>query len=323
MSAGCKSKLTAPLLAACLGAALPPASASAALRPADVRVSAEPDSLFAGERLRYIITVQHDHRDSVAVASLRTGQGTPFEITGTKSTTRELQNGRAEFRMDAEIAVFGSGRKPLPGFTVVSGKAPATGAERLVIEPSATVTVLSMTDSTVTELRPIAPPVSAPFPTWLLMPVLLALAALGLVGYAVNLLVTALRRHLDDPVRAARQKLRAMRRQLSKGMQSAAGYESLSNILREFLQKRYRFGALEMVTQEIAEELAARRINIRHELIKLLDQADLVKFADSRPDLEECRRSLRVAEVLVATAAEEEMAEEPSESEGGYAGGRG
>ncbi|MGC8773885.1 MAG: hypothetical protein ACP5R6_01305 [Chlorobaculum sp.] len=297
-------------MAACLGTALPPASASATLRPADVRVSAEPDSLFAGERLRYIITVQHDHRDSISVASLKAGQGTPFEITSTKSFSKNLPDGRAEFRMDTELAVFGSGRKPLPGFTVVSGHASAAGPERLVITPSESVTVLSMTDSTVTELRPIAPPVSAPFPTWLMVPVLLSLAVLGLAGYFVKLLVTALRRHLDDPVRAASNRLRAIRRQLSKGLQPAAGYESLSNILREFLQKRYQFGALEMVTQEIADELAARRINIRQELIKLLDEADLVKFADRRPDIEECRRSLRIAEVLVATAAEAETTEE-------------
>ena len=316
MSAGCKSILTVALLAACVGVALPPASAIAALRPADVQVSAEPDSLFAGERLRYVITVRHDRRDSVSVASLRTGQGTPFEITGTKSFSKKLPDGRVEFRMDTEIAVFGSGQHQLPGFTVISGQAPSKAPERLAITPAESVTVLSMSDSTVTELRPIAPPVSAPWPTWILLPALLALAALGIVGYFIKRLVTALRRHLDDPVRAARQKLRAMRRQLSKGMPPAAGYESLSNILREFLQKRYRFGAMEMVTQEIAEELAARKINIRQELIELLDQADLVKFADSRPDLEDCRRSLRVAEVLVATASEVEMPEEPKEDGG-------
>jgi hypothetical protein len=297
-----------------MSVALLPVTAAATLRPADVRVSAEPDSLFAGERLHYVITVQHDCRDSVSVASLKTGQGTPFEIIGTKSFSKKPQDGRAEFRMDTEIAVFGSGQKTLPGFTVLSGKGPAAAQERLDINPAASVTVLSMSDSTVTELRPIAPPVSAPLPTWILLPAFIVLTALGIVGYFVNKFVTTLRRHLDDPVRAARQKLRTIRRQLSKGLQPATGYESLSNILREFLQKRYQFGAREMVTQEIAEELAARNINIREELIKLLDQADLVKFADRRPDIEECRRSLRVAEVLAATAAEPGALEEDTES---------
>jgi hypothetical protein len=305
VNAGCNIFAIVALLVLTAGGA-----ASAALRPADVTVSAEPDSLFAGERLHYVITVQHNSKDSVSVASLKTGQGTPFEITGTKSFSKSLPDGRTEFRMDTELAVFGSGRKPLPGFTVLSGNSSTTGPQRLVITPSASVTVLGMTDSTVTELRPISPPVSAPFPTWLLVPVLLVLVLLGLAGYLVKLLFTALRRHLDDPVRAARQKLRAIRRQLSKGLQPAAGYESLSNILRQFLQKRYQFGALEMVTQEIAEELAARKINIREELIKLLDQADLVKFADNRPDIEECRRSLRIAEVLIASAAEAETTED-------------
>ena len=320
MSAGLNSTLRAALIAlACAGATLRPASAEATVRPTDVTISAEPDSLFAGERLRYLITVRHDRKDSVAVASLKTGQGTPFEITSTKSSSKILQNGSAVFRMDTEIAVFGSGQYQLPGFTVISGKGPVAAQARLDINPTASVTVLSMSDSTVTELRPISPPVSAPWPTWLLLPVLLLLAALGIVGYLVKLLVTALQRHFNDPVRAARIKLRSIRRQLSKGLPPADGYESLSNILREFLQKRYQFGAMEMVTQEIAEELASRKINIRHELLKLLDQADLVKFADRRPDIEECRRSLRIAEVLAATAAEP-APEEEEEKAGGEEG---
>jgi hypothetical protein len=292
------------VLACMMGNALFSAPAPAVLSLTDVSVSAEPDSLFAGERLHYVITVQHDSKDAVSIGSLRTGQGTQFEITGTKSTSRNLKDGRVEFRMDTELSVFGAGRQLLPGFTVQVGKGKEGARERLVITPSTSVTVLSMSDSTVTELHPIAPPVSAPFPTWLLGPVLLVLLVLALSGYLVWRLVSALRNHLDDPVRAARNKLGTIRRQLSKGLVPASGYESLSNILREFLQKRYQFGAMEMVTQEIAEELATRKINVREELIKLLDQADLVKFADSRPDIEECRCSLRVAEVLVATATE-------------------
>jgi hypothetical protein len=308
VNAGYKNLIQAAflLLACMMGMLLMPAPAGALLRPDDVTVSAEPDSLFAGERLHYIIAVQHDVRDAVSIASLRTGQGTPFEITSTKSTSKKLNDRRAEFRMDTELAVFGSGRQALPGFTVQAGNGTEGGQERLVITPSRSVTVLSMSDSTVTELHPIAPPVSAPFPAWLLGPVLLVLLVLALSGYFVWRLVSALRRHLDDPVRAARNKLRTIRRQVSKGLLPAAGYESLSNILREFLQNRYQFGAMEMVTQEIAEELDARRINIRDELIKLLDQADLVKFADSRPDIEECSRSLGIAEHLIASAAEPE-----------------
>jgi flagellar basal body-associated protein FliL len=294
------------VLACLMGNVLSSAPAAATIRMSDVTVSAEPDSLFTGERLHYIITVLHEGRETVSIASLRTGQGTPFEITGTKSTSRNLNDGRAEFRMDTELAVFGSGQQALPGFTVQAGNGTDGVRERLVVTPSASVTVLSMSDSTVTELHPIAPPVSAPFPTWLLIPVMLVLLVLAMSGYLVWRFVSALRRHLDDPVRAARTKLRTIRRQLSKGLLPAAGYESLSNILREFLQNRYQFGALEMVTQEIAEELAVRRINIREELIKLLDQADLVKFADSRPNIEECSRSLKIAETLIASATEPE-----------------
>ncbi len=283
------------------------APARAALSSSDVTVSATPDSLLAGERLHYVIAVRHDGQRAITVGALETGQGSSFELTGSKSATKKLSDGTAEYRLEAELAVFGSGRQRLPGFTVMALDGAGQGQEKLEIKPSAAVFVMNMTDSTMTELRSIVPPVNAPFPTWILVPAVALLTLLFAVGYAVRRLFVALRRHLDDPVRNARNKLRSIRRQLSKGMQPAEGYEALSNILREFLQNRYGFGAMEMVTQEIAKELAARRINIREALLQLLVRADLVKFADSRPDIEECRRSLRVAEVLVGSAGEAEM----------------
>jgi hypothetical protein len=276
------------------------------LRSNDVTVSAEPDSLLVGEHLHYVITVRHDGVEPISIASLSAGQGTPFEITGTKSNSKKLPDGRTEYRMETDLAVFALGVQGLPRFTVQAGKGAASEGKRLDVTPAESVTVLSTTDESITELRPIMPAVKAPFPTWLIVPFLLLLFVLIIVASIVRYLFGILRRHLEDPVRAARKKLRSIRRQLSKGLSPALGYESLSNILREFLQKRYQFGAMEMVTQEIAEELATRNSNIREELVKLLVQSDLVKFADSRPTIDECRRSLRVAELLVATATEQE-----------------
>ncbi|HWR00506.1 MAG TPA: hypothetical protein VN371_01475 [Chlorobaculum sp.] len=292
-----------------------PVSTRAELSSSDVTVSATPDSLLAGERLRYVISVRHDGQRAISVGALETGQGSSFELAGSKSTTKKLQDGTAEYRLEAELAVFGSGLQRLPGFTVTALDGAGQAKERLEIKPSASVFVMNMTDSTMTELRPVVPPVKAPFPTWIVVPAVALLSLLFAVGYAVRRLVVALRRHLDDPVRIARNKLRSIRRQLSKGMQPAEGYEALSNILREFLQNRYGFGAMEMVTQEIAKELAARRINIREALLQLLVRADLVKFADSRPDIQECRRSLQVAEVLVGSAGDAEMGPGPQDDE--------
>jgi hypothetical protein len=287
-------------------AAVFPKAADGALQPSDVTVSAAPDSLLAGERLHYVITVRHDGLRAISVEALEAGQGSAFEFSGSKSTSKKLPDGSSEFRMDAELAVFGSGRQRLPGFTVTARNGVLAGKERLEVKPAASIVILSMTDSTMTDLRPIVPPVKAPFPSWILVPAAAVLLVLFVAAYAARRLLVRVRRHLADPVRAARKKLRSISRQLSKGMSPAEGYEALSNILREFLQNRYGFGAMEMVTQEIAKELAASRINIRESLLQLLVRADLVKFADIRPDIEECRRSIKVAEVLVGSAGEPE-----------------
>lgn len=311
MNARYSTRVVPVLLALFAGTGVAPESASADLRPSDVTVSADPDSLFTGERLHYVIIVRHDGQEPISIASLAAGQGTPFEIISSKSNTKKLDSGGMEYRMDTELAPFGLGRQSLPRFRVIAGKETLADGKRLDIIPAETVTVLSLTDPSVRELRPIVPPVGAPFPFWLLFPVLVVLLVLLLLFGIMRSLYGKLKSILVDPVRASRKRLRTIRRQLSKGLSPADGYESLSNILREFLQKRYSFGAMEMVTQEIAEELATRNSNIREELVKLLVQADLVKFADSRPTIDECRRSLRVAEVLVATATATEQQEPP------------
>jgi hypothetical protein len=86
-------------------------------------------------------------------------------------------------------------------------------------------------------------------------------------------------------------------------------YEELSNILRSFLENHYRIRALEAVTQEIERDLEKIGVPDLDDVMNLLRQADLVKFADSRPELDETRLSLQKAEEFVRTARMEKTLE--------------
>lgn len=298
-----------------------PVAEAEPLQASDITVSAEPDSLFAGERLHYMIVVHHDGRQPVRVGGLEVGPDKPFELAGRSENTARLPDGSMELRVMTDLAAFGIGRQRLPGFTVSTGR-----DTRFTFHPTAAVVVASMTDSTMTRLRPAAPPVGPGFLPWLLL-----LPAVGVIGLLVFAIVHLLRMTLFkdsrgaffDPSRAARQKLRSLDRQLSRGLAPAEAYETLSNILREFLQHRFRFRAMEQVTQEIAEELESREVKARDLVLKLLLRADFIKFADGLPDMAECRSSLKIAEAfcsgtpdqLDAIAGADESAQ-PSSTEG-------
>lgn len=276
--------------------------------PADVTVHAEPDTLLAGERLHVEVVVHHDGSRPVSVEGLETGPGRSFEMVRRNQSTVRLPDGSVELRVSTDLAAFGSGRQRLPGFTVTTGQAGRSKGSRFTFRPASSVVVASLTDSTLTRLRPSAPPVGPGFLPWLLL--LPAVAVVGLLLFAVlHLLRMTLLKDskvgFTDPSRSARQKLKSLDRQLSKGLPPDEGYEALSNILREFLQHRYRFRALEQVTQEIADELESREVKARETVLKLLLRADFIKFADGRPDIDECRSSLKIAEVFCSGATEQ------------------
>lgn len=295
-----KAAITA-VVSLCGLSAMPVPALAKPFRAVDITVSADRDSLLVGERLRYRITVRHDGRRAVSVAGLQAGSGSPFELVRRDDAAVRLPDGSAELQVTAELAAFGPGRQVLPGFTV---KQPP--AAPLSFRPGASVVVVNLTDSTMTRLRPAASPVGAGYLLWFLFAG--ALAALLLLAVAVRFILRMTRfgdarGAFFDPVRSARQKLRSLDRQLSRGLAPAEGYEALSNILREFLQHRFRFRAMEQVTQEIVDELESREVKSRETVFRLLLRADYIKFADGRPDLEECRRSLEDAEAFCSETA--------------------
>ena len=283
-------------------------SVAAPVGASDVTVKAEPDSLFAGERLNYLITVHHDGTRTVTVEGIQAGPSSAFELAGRSESSKRLPDGSMELRVSVDLAAFGSGAQRLPGFTVVERKDARTRESRLNFRPASSVVVMSATDSTMTRLRPSAPPFGPGYLPWLVLVPAAAVAALVTFALFYLLKLTFLKNSaggLIDPSRFARQKLRSLDRQLTKGLAPTEGYEALSNILRQYLQYKYRFRAMEQVTQEIADELETRGVRAREVMLKLLLRADFIKFADGRPDIGECRSSLKIATAFITGTPEQ------------------
>ena len=306
MNAKCEQKaagLMATLLLLLL-IFLPPFDAKGRVQPV-VSVTVTPDTLLVGDRIHCTITVQHAEGEAATLEGVNAVAIKPFELISSKRHSSAAPPGQAQDIFELQLALFGAGRQPLPPFTLLLRNASGGVTSRVSYKPSSSVFVRELTDASMRDLRPIKPPLTPPIPYLLLMPVLLG--AFG-VGGVVLLLLFLLKRTVRnsaekvDSSQVAQRKLRKLGSSLSAGMPPHECYEELSNIMRSFLETHYRISALEAVTQEIERDLKKLGVAGFESIMNLLKQADLVKFADSRPDVEESRQSLdKASEVIRST----------------------
>ena len=283
---------------------LAPSDAKGREQPA-VSVTVTPDTVLVGDRIHYTITVQHAEGEMATLEGVNAVAIKPFELISSKRHSTAAPSGQAQDIFELDLALFGLGRHPLPPFTLLLRTPGGRVASRVSYKPSSSVTLRELTDATMRDLRPIKPPLTPPLPYLLLMPVLLG--AFG-VGGVVLLLLFVLKRTVRnsaekvDSSQVAQRKLRKLGSSLSAGMPPHECYEELSHIMRSFLETHYRISALEAVTQEIERDLKKLGVAGFESIMNLLKQADLVKFADSRPDVEESRQSLdKASEVIRST----------------------
>jgi hypothetical protein len=78
-------------------------------------------------------------------------------------------------------------------------------------------------------------------------------------------------------------------------------YLRLSHILRRYVEDRFGLPALESTTNEIEEELRRQRRGVEDadELLRILEESDLVKFAKLKPGVEPAAAGLRAARAWV------------------------
>ncbi|NTU45219.1 MAG: hypothetical protein HGA99_06810 [Chlorobiaceae bacterium] len=271
-----------------------------------VRVTVVPDTVLVGDRIRCIIRVQHAEREVASLEGLDPASKPQFELISLQRASSLLStpgSGRERFELD--LALFGSGRQLLPPLTVVLRDSEGRISRKVVYRATIPVFVKALTDSSMRELRPIKPPEKPSIPFFLILPFILLLFSIAVVVLVLLFLVKrAVRKSAEtvDPGQVARRKLRKLGSRLSAGMPPPECYEELSNIMRSFLENHYRIRALEAVTQEIERDLKKLGVAGFESIMSLLKQADLVKFAGRRPDIEESRNSLQKAEEVIRSA---------------------
>ncbi len=307
-----------------------------------ITAAVTPDSVMIGDRVCFEITVDKDVMQAVMFPTFNPpkpeseGDGTGNEEAPSLECIEELpedtlsQEGRrVVIRKRYTLAAFDEGRYVLPAQVLYADKN-IVDTLYAAEAPSISVATFEIDSTAVANgLVDIKPQKTLRFrfgeiSGWLL----LALGVVALIALATYLLARYMHRRgrrLADIFRpappppphvAAISALEELHnRKLWQNNQHKLYYSGLSDILRTYLDGRYGVGAMEMTTDEIVE--AIRDVEMPNKcsmnLVAILREADLVKFAKAMPEAEENEENYNRAYFFVE---ETKPIEEQTDAEG-------
>jgi len=282
------------------------------------------DSVKIGER--FTVTLVAEHAVGTTVAFPDSGSGSVLfgdldVIRRGPVRGRPTAEGRQVDSVAYEVAAFAldSARVPVLPVRAIDGRDTTVDTTVVGTAPRV-VPVVSVVPPDAKSLRTPAALASFPRPVWVWMALGLGVVALlGGVAYGwwrwrKDTVPTPPAEEEQDPYEAALAQLQHLERRNPNDRETCkAFYVDLTEGLRVYLARRMEVRALEYTTPEVVEALRRRPEvpeTATQRLQTVLEQADLVKFADAQPRPEESQAVLKAARgVLDALEAAQRRAE--------------
>lgn len=263
----------------------------------------EPDSVMIGDRFTYIIDVEKDTAQEVAFPEFESDPKGGIELVESHPVDTVSREGRRlHLRKRYTMAAFEEGR-------IGMGSAKVLYADKNIIDTleSDNQAILNVgtfqIDSTSHAIFDIKPQKSMKFKFREISDYLLwGLLAAAILAVAIYFLVRWLHargksiKSLFTPAPPEPAHIVAIRsleelhnRKLWQNNLHKEYYSGLSDILRTYLAGRFDVGAMEMTTDEIAEAVRAIEMPTKCsvDLMSVLQDADLAKFAKFEPEAEQ------------------------------------
>ena len=266
-----------------------------------------------GDRITLTVSVEHlTGAQVVWPDSLDLG---PFEVVEARvaPSAEGEADGSARSTATFTLTAFELGALEIPGFEVeVVGP---DGATEALATDAHRVEIVSVGVDESGEIRDIRGPLGIPMS--LLRMLLLILGPLLLLAllYTVARRLRARDREEPDPTLPALERpahesaLEALAALEGSGMlergQVKEWHIEVSDILRTYVERRFRVDALEMTTREVLHGLERAGVDesFREGLSAFLAQCDMVKFAKVRPGPDQSRQVLELGRRLVQRSA--------------------
>ena len=265
--------------------------------PPGVRVSLAADSyeLTVGDLVTISLIVSHPENYAVVVPRLEREWG-PFEVQAQTSVqTVSLADGIRTVAKQFRVTLFAPGTFETPDLPVAVRGPDGTGAR--VSPAPLQLTVNSVLSSPDEELKDLRPPADLSTPLWE-RPVVLVLIAVAALVTAVGTAFLFIRRSrrahepvatlpdLRTPWEVATQELdRIARLDLPGRGGMKEHYTLVAAALRTYLGATFLRNADEMSAEEIAASIGQSALDTGNAklVVELLQEADLVKFANHEP----------------------------------------
>jgi hypothetical protein len=260
-----------------------------------------------GDPITLAVTV--DHPAGTRVAWPDSLDLSPFEVVAARLLPPASQGEGMRSRAVLTLAAFELGELEIPGFEVEvvdeAGESTTLETDRFAV----LVESVGLDESG--DIRELKGPLGIP-----ISPVTIGLWVLGilLVGGALWALMRRLRQGQEEPLE--RRPLTPPRPPHEVALEALAELEAspllergevkeyhirVSDILRAYVEGRFRVPALEMTTTDVMLGMEARgiEISVREAFRNFLEPCDMVKFAKSRPDDDASRAILALGRKLV------------------------
>ena len=276
---------------------------------AQSRVRAQLDTTVVTVGDRITMTVSVDHPASSRARLPDSLSLAPFEVLGARAEPVAAVDGGARSAWTLTLAAFELGELEVPSIPV-EVVADDGSAEVLPTDPWG-VEVVSVGADESGDIRDIRGPLGIPIGSWtlalwVLLPLLLAAVLYVLVRRLrprkQEMPRPALGALARPPHEVALEALAALEASTLLGEGRVKDYHiGASDILRTYVEERFRVDALEMTTREVLDGLARAGIDasFREGLRDFLDACDLVKFAKATPNEATSRATLELGRRIV------------------------
>jgi hypothetical protein len=280
----------------------------APLAAQDARISNDVDTTLVTVGARISMTVMVEHAVGARVMWPDSLDLTPFELIEAQAIPSTTEGGRARSSAILTMAAFELGELEIPSFDVqVLG--PGEAAETLSTDRFG-IEVVSVGADESGDIRGIRGPLGIPVGVvtvslWLLLLLFVLAAVYGLYRRSQRSGEGDTQESGPPPRPAHEVALEAIAGieaspMLERG-QVKEYHIDVSEVLRTYVEARFRVPSLEMTTREVVRGL--RAVGAEGQFIdgfrRFLDQCDMVKFAKVRPTIEASREVLTLGRDLV------------------------
>jgi hypothetical protein len=260
----------------------------------EVSATAKVDSnhILIGQWLRLSLEIRHPSAVPVTLAPLPDSLDR-FTIIRRDTPVVQASGSQALTSINFVVTAFDSGMQIIPPVTVYYRSEGDTVAKTLRTNP-VTVNVGGVAVDTSKDIRDIKPPLSVPITFADVLPYLIGCAVAGALFWLVRYIVRKRRRGEslipEAPPRPAHEvaleKLTALdSEKLWQRGKIKEFHSQVTDIVRTYIEGRYRVMAMEMVSDEILSSPQIRALSpeLQASVRVLLTRADLVKFAKYQP----------------------------------------